>query len=222
MNELICTIHNKPRSAAMLIEFTEFPGKLRCKLEYECKIDDVVSARSMTAKSTDPAVCMLHGKRRNARVLQQVQTSFGTQSHCKADSRCKGPHAVTTFHGDRIYKRSDPVTTRPSPPIDSTKVAVVQGLPPDVTASDIRTYFTTFGSVTNVDFSKTTKIAKVSFSETSLVDVMVTMAATGSLTMGAEAVLRIEYGVDYERRERMAPALHVNNTQRPIKRDRDE
>ena len=69
--------------------------------------------------------------------------------------------------------------TPPSPiPATTSKVAVVQGLPPDVTASDIRTYFATFGSVTKVDFSETTKVARVAFSDPSLVDVMVTMAKT--------------------------------------------
>ena len=97
--------------------------------------------------------------------------------------------------------------------IDLTKVAVVQGFPPDVTAADIRTYFKTFGTVTDVGFSKTTKIAKVTFSESRLVDVMVTMAATGLLTMGDEAVLSIEYGVDFER--------HFTARALPIKRERE-
>ena len=37
----------------------------------------------------EPNMCMLHGKRRSAHVLQKVQTPWGIQSHCKADSRCK-------------------------------------------------------------------------------------------------------------------------------------
>jgi len=34
-------------------------------------------------------VCMLHGKRRSPHCLQQVQTPWGIQWHCRADSRCK-------------------------------------------------------------------------------------------------------------------------------------
>ena len=96
--------------------------------------------------------------------------------------------------------------------IDPTKVAVVHGFPPDVTASDIHTYFATFGSVTNVDFSKTTKVARVVFSETTYVDAIVTMGKTNSLTMDG-AMLKIEWanGVDHEKwsqqkkRERTQP-----------------
>ena len=68
---------------------------------------------------------------------------------------------------------------------------------------EIRTYFTTFGSVSRVYLIESGKVAKVIFSDPSLVDDMVTMAKRGSLTMGEEDVLRIEYGErieDYERR----------------------
>jgi len=99
--EVSCSIHNKKRSIANVVEI--YPGVYRCKSESECKL----------AKANN-TYCSIHGRLRKPQFLEPID-SEGKSFRCKQDSLCKLPGS--TMVGSSQILDADVSSTSYSPSI---------------------------------------------------------------------------------------------------------